>query len=127
MFLHLAGMAKILIVDDSIIMRTALEKFAGELGLTIVGKAANGRQAVEMVQEQMPDLVTLDITMPEMNGLQALEEIIKIKPDIKVLVVTAITEKSVAIEALKKGAKGFLNKPFNEDSVKAAIKEVMGK
>ncbi|MCS6972132.1 MAG: response regulator [Leptospiraceae bacterium] len=118
---------KTLIVDDSIIMRTAIEKFASELGLTIVGKAANGKQAVEMFQQHMPDLVTLDITMPEMNGLEALEKMLNIKPDAKILVITAITEKSVAIEALKKGAKGFLNKPFNEESVKNAIREVMGK
>ncbi|GAB4442963.1 MAG: response regulator [Turneriella sp.] len=118
---------KTLIVDDSVIMRTALEKYAGKLGLTIVGKAANGKQGVEMFREHMPDLVTLDITMPEMNGLQVLEEILKLKPDTRVLVITAITEKSVAIDALKKGAKGFLNKPFNEESVKSAIREVMGK
>ncbi len=118
---------KTLIVDDSIIMRTALEKFASELGLTIVGKAANGKQGVDLFKEHLPDLVTLDITMPEMNGLQVLEEILKIKPEAKVLVITAITEKSVAIDALKKGAKGFLNKPFNEDSVKNAIREVLGK
>lgn len=117
---------KLLIVDDSMIMRTALERFTGELGLELVGKAGDGKTAVSMFAEHKPDVVTLDITMPEMNGLQVLEEILKIKPEARVLVITAINEKSVAIEALKKGAKGFLNKPFNEDSVKTALKEILG-
>jgi len=116
---------RLLVVDDSMIMRTAIERFAGEMGIEIVGKAADGKQAVAMFKEHMPDLVTLDITMPEMNGLQVLEEILKLKSDARVLVVTAITEKSVAIQALQKGAKGFLNKPFTAETLKEAIQKVI--
>ncbi|MFZ5628709.1 MAG: response regulator [Spirochaetota bacterium] len=117
---------KVLIVDDSTIMRAAIERFASQMNLEVVAKAPDGKQAVELFKQHLPDLVTLDITMPEMNGLQVLEEILKIKPDTRVLMVTAIREKSIAIEALKKGAKGFLNKPFNEETLKAALTEVMG-
>jgi two-component system chemotaxis response regulator CheY len=122
----LQGTMKVLIVDDSTIMRAAIERFAAQMNLEVVAKAPDGKQAVELFKQHLPDLVTLDITMPEMNGLQVLEEILKIKPDTRVLIVTAITEKSIAIEALKKGAKGFLNKPFNEETLKAALTEVMG-
>lgn len=117
---------KLLIVDDSMIMRTALEKFTAELGLELVGKAGDGKTALAMFKEHNPDVVTLDITMPEMDGLTVLGHMMEINPAAKVLVVTAITEKSVAIDALKKGAKGFLNKPFSEEKIKTAIKEILG-
>lgn len=118
---------KLLIVDDSTIMRKILEKHLTEYGFTLVGTASDGKSAVALFKEHMPDVVTLDITMPEMNGLEVLSEILKIKPEAKVLVVTAITEKSVAIEALQKGAKGFLNKPVTEETVRAAMNEILGK
>lgn len=117
---------KLLIVDDSMIMRTALEKFTSELGLELVGKAGDGKSALAMFKEHNPDVVTLDITMPEMDGLTVLGHMLEINPAARILVVTAITEKSVAIDALKKGAKGFLNKPFTEDKIKTAIKEMLG-
>ena len=79
-----------------------------------------------MFKEHNPDVVTLDITMPEMDGLTVLGHMLEINPAARILVVTAITEKSVAIDALKKGAKGFLNKPFTEDKIKTAIKEMLG-
>ncbi|MCS6984350.1 MAG: response regulator [Leptospiraceae bacterium] len=116
---------KLLIVDDSLIMRQAIERFLAPLGLEVVGKADNGKRAIELFRETMPDVVTLDITMPELDGLGVLKEILKIKPDVRVLVVTAITEKSTALEALKLGAKRFLNKPFNEESLKSALEQVL--
>lgn len=116
---------KLLIVDDSLIMRQAIERFLSSFNLEVVGKAENGKRALEIFKETLPDVVTLDITMPEMDGLSVLKEILKIKPDVRVLVVTAITEKSTALEALKLGAKGFLNKPFNEESLKAALEQVL--
>lgn len=116
---------KILIVDDSLIMRQAIERFLGSLNLEIAGKAENGKRALEIFKATMPDIVTLDITMPEINGLDVLTEIMKIKPETKVLIVTAITEKSTAIEALRLGAKGILNKPFNEASLKSALEQML--
>lgn len=117
---------KLLIVDDSLIMRSAIEKYLSQLKLEVVGKAGDGKSAISLFQTHLPDLVTLDITMPEMDGLTVLKELLKIKSDVKVLIVTAITEKSVAIEALKNGAKGFLNKPFTEKTLKEALDQVMG-
>ena len=92
----------------------------------MVGKAGDGKSALAMFKEHNPDVVTLDITMPEMDGLTVLGHMLEINPAARILVVTAITEKSVAIDALKKGAKGFLNKPFTEDKIKTAIKEMLG-
>ena len=117
---------KLLIVDDSNMMRMAIERYSGGLGFTIVGTAANGKIAVELFAEHHPDFVTLDITMPEMDGLAVLDEILKIKPDAKVLIISALSEKSIAVSALTKGAKAFLQKPFNETTIRAALSELIG-
>ncbi|MBV6492990.1 MAG: Chemotaxis protein CheY [Turneriella sp.] len=115
-----------MIVDDSLIMRKAIEKYLAELGLELVATAGDGKSAIELFEKHKPDIVTLDITMPEIDGLAVLKKVIAIKPDTKVLIVTAITEKSTAIYALKNGAKGFLNKPFTEESLKDAMREIIG-
>lgn len=116
---------KLMIVDDSSIMRKAIEKYLASANVEIVGTAGDGKQAVEMCKATMPDVVTLDITMPEMDGLQCLEELLKIKPDIRVMVVSALKDEATALEALKKGARSFLGKPFTPESIKEAFDQVV--
>jgi len=114
-----------MIVDDSSIMRKAIEKYLTGAGIEIVGTAGDGKQAIELFKSTMPDVVTLDITMPEMDGLQCLEELLKIKPDVKVMVVSALKDESTALEALKKGASSCLGKPFTPEIIKEAFDQVV--
>jgi len=125
---------RLLIVDDSNLIRNFIARIAsakgydpahGLPGLRIVGLATNGAQAIELARQTTPDLVTLDITMPEMDGLQCLEELVKIVPRARILMVSALSDKATALTALKKGARGFLHKPFSEDELMAALREVI--
>lgn len=104
---------RLLIVDDSSVMRRTIEKNLAEYDLEIIGQAANGHEAVSIVQKERPDVVTLDITMPEMDGIACLEEIMKINPDTKVMIITALSDKLTGLIALDKGARGFLYKPVS--------------
>jgi len=113
------------IVDDSSIMRKTIEKYLEGYGVDIVGTASNGLEAIQLVQEKNPDILTLDITMPEMDGLTSLEEIMKIAPDTKVIVVTALSDKFTGLQALDKGAVGYLFKPVNEENIKKAFDKLI--
>ncbi len=117
-------MAKVLVVDDAAFMRMRCKKLLTQSGYDVI-EAATGSQAVEMYQSDKPDLVLLDITMPDMDGLTALREIRKIDPDARVAMVTAMGQQSMVVEALKAGAKDFVIKPFDQDRVLAAIKKLM--
>lgn len=108
---------KLLVVDDSNIMRKAIEKYLHEFGLQCVGTAGDGESAIELFREHLPDVVTLDITMPKMDGLSCLDEIMKIKPDTRVIVISALKDPATGILAIKKGAKGFLSKPFSPEEL----------
>ncbi|MDX1961493.1 MAG: response regulator [Leptospiraceae bacterium] len=116
---------KLLIVDDSTIMRIAIQKILSDKEIEIVGQANNGRDAIELFKSTNPDFVTMDITMPEMDGLTCLEAILKLKPEVKVLVVTALNSEAILLQALKKGAKGFLNKPFTPDKLRDAFTKMV--
>ena len=118
---------KVLIVDDSSIMRKAIEKYLGKIGIEInvVGSASNGRIALDMFKEHEPDVVTLDITMPEMDGLTCLTAMLELNADAKILVVSALKDEATSLEAISKGAKGFLGKPFNADTLAEAFKELL--
>lgn len=117
---------KLLIVDDSTIMRRAISKYLSSLNLHIVGTAANGQEALEIFKATLPDLVTMDITMPMMDGLACLEAILKIKPKTDVIIVSALTDQSTGLRALKLGAKAFLPKPFTEKQLIEEIQGVIG-
>lgn len=104
---------RLLIVDDSSVMRRTIEKNLADYDLEIIGQAANGVEAVQMVMEKKPDVVTLDITMPEMDGIACLQEIMKINPETKVMIITALADKLTGLIALDKGARGFMYKPVN--------------
>lgn len=117
---------KLLIVDDSSIMRMVIQKALSDMpNLEVVGQAGDGKKALEIFKEKLPDIVTMDITMPEMDGLTCMEEILKIKRETKVLVVTALTKDGTSIQAIKKGAKGFITKPFTVDQMKEAFTRIL--
>ena len=116
---------KVLIVDDSEIIREAIQFWIGKFNLEIVGQAENGKEAVELVKTLKPDIVTLDITMPEMDGLTAMDEILKVQPKTKILIISALAAKEVALSALKKGAASFIVKPFTKEELEEVFKEVM--
>jgi two-component system, chemotaxis family, chemotaxis protein CheY len=121
-------MMRLLIVDDSNIIRSRIMRIvlAGTLpGAQIVGLARDGAQAVMMFKAHQPDVVTMDLTMPNMDGIRCIEEIMAINPDVPILVISALADKTTAIAALRKGARGFLNKPFTEKQLVAALKEVI--
>jgi len=113
-------------VDDSNIMRRAIEKYASPLGLELVGTAGNGQDALSILQEKKPDLVTLDITMPLMDGLTCLKEMMRLRPQTKVIVISALSDQSTGLKALKLGARSFLPKPFTEKQLMDEIKLVTG-
>ncbi len=117
---------RVLIVDDSLIIRDAIESWLEEFDLEIVGKTNNGRDAVETVREKKPEIVTLDITMPEMDGLTALDKILEAAPETKVIIISALSSKDVALTALRKGALSYIVKPFTADELREVFREVVG-
>ena len=110
-------MKKVLIVDDAVFMRIALKTMLEKNGFQVVGEAENGSVAVRKYKELKPDIVTMDITMPEMDGVQALKEIRSLDPNSKVVMISALGQESYVREAVMLGAKGFVVKPYKEDYV----------
>ena len=119
-------MASILIVDDAAFMRMMIKDILSKNNYQIAGEAANGIEAIERYKELKPDLVTMDITMPEKDGIEALKEIKKIDPNAKVIMCSAMGQQSMVIDAIQSGAKDFIVKPFQADRVLEAIKKVLG-
>ena len=116
---------KLLIVDDSAIIRQAIQKHLMDFDIEVVGTAEDGKIALEVFRETKPDIVTLDITMPEVDGLTVLEEMLKIDINVKVMVVTALSDKSTGLKAIKLGAKSFLPKPFTPDKLRSSFERLM--
>ena len=116
---------KLMIVDDSNIMRRRIERSQTFEELELVGTAANGLEALEMFRKMDPDVVTMDLTMPQMDGIECIENIVKIKPAVRILVISALADKATAVEAMEKGANGFLNKPFTDRQLNEAIAELI--
>ncbi|EGD52010.1 response regulator receiver protein [Thermoanaerobacter ethanolicus JW 200] len=110
-------MKKVLIVDDATFMRMILKTLLKKNGFEVVGEAENGVVAIEKYKELKPDIVTMDITMPEMDGVQALKEIRAFDPNAKVVMISALGQELYVKEAVMFGAKGFIVKPFKEDYV----------
>lgn len=117
--------AKILIVDDAAFMRMMVKNILVKEGYEVVGEAENGVQAVEKYKELNPDLVTMDITMPEMDGITAVKEIMKANPKAKVVMCSAMGQQAMVIDAIQAGAKDFIVKPFQADRVIEAISKVL--
>ncbi len=118
-------MLRMMIVDDSNIIRRRIERSQQNVRLQVVGSAANGREAVELFQKTDPDVVTMDLTMPEMDGIQCVERLVALKPEIMILVVSALADKATAVEAIEKGANGFLCKPFSDRQLNEALAELL--
>ena len=116
---------KLMIVDDSNIIRRKIERSAHVDNLEVVGTAPDGAEAVKLFEATLPDVVTMDLTMPRMEGIECIERLVAIKPDVLILVVSALADKATAIQALKKGAHGFLCKPFSEDELNSALYELL--
>ncbi|SDZ04066.1 two-component system, chemotaxis family, response regulator CheY [Lysobacter sp. yr284] len=119
---------KLLIVDDSNVIRQRIARLAGDArlpNLEIVGQARNGAEALSLFVRHRPDVVTMDLTMPELGGVECTEQIVAIDDDVNILVVSALSDKTTAITALKKGARGFLYKPFTDDQLVEALLEML--
>ncbi|HEU5468454.1 MAG TPA: response regulator [Steroidobacteraceae bacterium] len=117
--------SRLLIVDDSNIMRRHIERSQQFDDLEVVGTAANGVEAVELFRQTDPDLVTMDLTMPQMDGIECIEQLVAMKPSIRILVISALADKATAVEAMEKGANGFLNKPFTDRQLNEALAELL--
>lgn len=113
-----------LVVDDAVFMRTVLKKMLLEAGYNVVGEAGNGMEAIQLAEKFKPQMMTLDITMPEMDGLQAIEGILQVSPETKIIMCSAMGQQSKVVEAIKKGAKDFIVKPFEKTRVLQAIANV---
>jgi two-component system chemotaxis response regulator CheY len=117
-------MAKVLIVDDAAFMRISIKNMLTKNGYEVVGEAENGKVGVEKYAELKPDIVTMDITMPEMSGLDALKAIIASDKSAKVVMVSAMGQEAMVRDAILSGAKGFLVKPFKEEGIMDALKKL---
>lgn len=119
-------MARVLIVDDAMFMRTMIKDMVLKMGYEVVGEAQNGIEAVSKYKELKPDVVTLDITMPEMDGVAALKEIRAFDGNAKVIMCSAMGQQAMVVDAIQNGAKDFIVKPFQADRVKEALHKVVG-
>lgn len=116
----------VLICDDALFMRTMLGNILKQAGFEVVGEAENGHQAVERYRELKPDLVTMDIVMPEKGGIDAVRDIVKDNPGAKILMCSAMGQQGLVVEAIQAGAKDFVVKPFQPSRVLEAVQRVLG-
>jgi two-component system chemotaxis response regulator CheY len=118
---------RILIVDDAAFMRMMIKNIVTKNGFEVIGEAENGQVAVELYKQHKPDLVTMDITMPEMNGIEGVKAIRKIDPNANVIMCSAMGQQAMVMEAIQAGAKDFIVKPFQQDRILQAIERVMAR
>jgi two-component system chemotaxis response regulator CheY len=119
---------RLMIVDDSNMIRSRISRVVqngGLAGISLVGLARNGAEALRIARTAQPEVVTMDLTMPEMDGVQCIGELLRLLPRVNILVVSALSDKATAIAALKLGARGFVAKPFADDELRIALLEVM--
>lgn len=122
-------MARVLVVDDALFMRRMLSDILKKEGIEICGEAENGKDAIDKYQQLKPDLVTMDIVMPkieEIDGIGAVKEIIKADSQAKIIMVSAMGQHSLVVEAIQAGAKDFVTKPFQPSRVIEAVKRALG-
>ena len=119
-------MARVLVCDDAAFMRMMIKDILTKNGYTVAGEAENGAKAVEKYAELHPDLVLMDITMPEMDGIQALKNIKAADSSAKVIMCSALGQQAMVIESIQSGAKDFIVKPFQADRVIEAVKKAVG-
>jgi two-component system chemotaxis response regulator CheY len=116
---------KLMIVDDSNIMRRRIERSQQFEELQLIGTAGNGLEALELFRKMDPDVVTMDLTMPQMDGIECISKLVELKPAVRILVISALADKATAVEAMEKGANGFLNKPFTDRQLNEAIADLI--
>jgi len=114
-------MKKVVVVDDAAFMRLTIKNMLQKNGFEVVGEAENGAIAIQKCTELQPDIMTLDITMPEVTGIDALREIMKIRPQTICVMVSALGQETMVKEAVMLGAKGFVVKPFKEEIIISAL------
>jgi two-component system, chemotaxis family, chemotaxis protein CheY len=120
-------MTRLLIVDDSIVMRNRIARLGAEglREIKVVGLACDGEQAVRIAQAERPTLATMDLTMPNMDGEACIEQLVAMLPEIRILVISALSDKTTALRAIRKGAQGYLHKPFTDLDLVEALRELM--
>ena len=118
--------SRVLIVDDALFMRNLLRDIFSSAGWEIVGEAADGKEALQKYQDLRPNLVTMDIVMPEWSGIDALQGILAVDPEAVVVMCSALGQESMVMEAIQKGARDFIVKPFQQDQVLEVVNRVLG-
>jgi len=118
-------MARVLVVDDAVFMRKVVSDALNKGGHEVIGEAANGQEAVDQFQSLKPEVMTLDITMPEKDGLSALKEIIAMDPQARVVMCSALGQECKVLESIKIGAKDFIVKPFKAERVLGAVDKAL--
>ena len=119
-------MARVLIVDDAAFMRMMIKDILEKNSYEIVGEANNGLVAVDLYKKEKPDVVTMDITMPDMDGIEAVKAIKGFDPSAKIIMCSAMGQQTMVMDAIKAGARDFIVKPFQADRVLEAIKKALG-
>lgn len=118
-------MYKVLIVDDAAFMRMMLKNILEKDDFKVIAEASNGLKAIEAYQNERPDVVTMDITMPDMDGIEAVRKIKEIDPTAKIIMCSAMGQQGMVLDAIKAGAKDFIVKPFQADRVLDSIKKIV--
>jgi two-component system chemotaxis response regulator CheY len=116
---------RLLVVDDSNVIRRRIERANDLPDIDFVGAARNGKEALALHEQLQPTIVTMDLTMPEMDGAECVERLIERDPNIRILVISALADKLTAMEALEKGASGFLCKPFTDRQLNDALRKLI--
>ncbi|AEF94618.1 response regulator receiver protein [Desulfotomaculum nigrificans CO-1-SRB] len=118
---------RVLIVDDAAFMRMMIKNILTKNGYEVAGEAENGAVAVQLYKELKPDLVTMDITMPEMDGIQGVKAIRAVDPNANIIMCSAMGQQTMVMEAIQAGAKDFIVKPFQQDRILQAIERVLAR
>jgi two-component system, chemotaxis family, chemotaxis protein CheY len=119
------GAKRVLIVDDAVVMRMMIKGILSKNGYEVVGEAQNGLEAVEKYKALSPDLVTMDMVMPEMDGITAVREIVASDPGAKIIMCTSMGQQALVVEAIQAGAKSFITKPFQPPKILETIQKVL--
>ena len=116
---------RVLIVDDAVVMRMMIKGILSKNGFDVVGEAQNGLEAIDKYKALSPDLVTMDMVMPEMDGITAVKQIMSIDPNAKIIMCTSMGQQALVVEAIQAGAKSFVTKPFQPPKILETINKVL--